>query len=512
MEKFGLGENYAKSPDASEWRMRLAGQYTSMSPTAPGRRNMLYDDHRTHDGLTEYDETYESKLIGANPNTKDGSYISTSDEVMSQYATANTDKRGEAGYIVRLPKHERVPGESMSEHLLKNDFEMIDLQKIGDGQTRGTGAMFEDPYRLQTGRSLQRDMLKEGIIKPQYVDNPDILVMPGQMFKHIPYKTLEEDIDYINNNLKKLGITFQLSKSKNGGIYMPKNLIKLNEDINSLNIIKNTLTPETGFSTEKYDYVTRRIMRDAEDWQNWNIGMVWDDHPIDNMDPMQRDALIEEMNALQDESYARYVFGDEAIDNTGGRRTYKYPFPGNLIKDLRTRGIITQKQENAMRKAYLHNGDPLKYINIKKIADDFVTKYLQSVKKNAHKKRKVDPKSLKPTVQQMIDFMRSKGVKPRYEIEGYGDNKVYVIDANKSNKTKNAGDIKRTYGYVLGDKGEKVFDIAEKVNTKKIYNPNHVGKDNGSYSKLKVSRKTLRTIGAITTAGSTTLKPRRKEE
>jgi ribosomal protein L22 len=65
---------------------------------------------------------------------------------------------------------------------------------------------------------------------------------------------------------------------------------------------------------------------------------------------------------------------------------------------MKKRGFITAKQQAAMKKAYYHNGDPLKYVNIKKIADNLVTKYLQSIKANAHKKMKVDPKSLKPTV------------------------------------------------------------------------------------------------------------------
>jgi hypothetical protein len=53
----------------------------------------------------------------------------------------------------------------------------------------------------------------------------------------------------------------------------------------------------------------------------------------------------------------------------------------------------------------------------------------------------------------MAEFVRSKGILPRYEIEGYGRNKVYTIEANEKNKTKNAGDVERTYGYILGDKG-----------------------------------------------------------
>lgn len=108
---------------------------------------MLYADTRKN-GLTEYKQNEISKDIGANPETTDGLYVSTSDKVADQYATANTDNRDGAAYIVQFPKTPRVPGESMSEHLLKNDFEMISADAIHDGQNRGFGAMYEDPYRL----------------------------------------------------------------------------------------------------------------------------------------------------------------------------------------------------------------------------------------------------------------------------------------------------------------------------------------------------------------------------
>ena len=53
----------------------------------------------------------------------------------------------------------------------------------------------------------------------------------------------------------------------------------------------------------------------------------------------------------------------------------------------------------AIQKAFKHGGDASKYVDFKRITDKLVTDYLQSVKKNAHKKMKVDPHSLKPTVE-----------------------------------------------------------------------------------------------------------------
>jgi hypothetical protein len=52
MDDYGIGENYAKSEDASEWRMRSAAQTVPRSPTGHGRRSHLYTDRTGSDGLT----------------------------------------------------------------------------------------------------------------------------------------------------------------------------------------------------------------------------------------------------------------------------------------------------------------------------------------------------------------------------------------------------------------------------------------------------------------------------
>jgi hypothetical protein len=40
---------------------------------------------------------------------------------------------------------------------------------------------------------------------------------------------------------------------------------------------------------------------------------------------------------------------------------------------LKRRGYVTQKQIDAAKKAFYHNGDPLKYLNLKNIANKFLT-------------------------------------------------------------------------------------------------------------------------------------------
>jgi len=87
MKNFGLSREEAMSPEAAKLRMEVAGTRVPLSPTGPGRRNMLFNDH-TENGKTEYDRTYNSKLLGISPDTKDALYVSTSDDVLSNYASS----------------------------------------------------------------------------------------------------------------------------------------------------------------------------------------------------------------------------------------------------------------------------------------------------------------------------------------------------------------------------------------------------------------------------------------
>lgn len=514
MDDYGIGLEYASSDDATEWRLRSAAQTVPRTPTGHGRRSHLYGDFKDEHGLVQYERTPHSKMIGADPDKKDALYVSTSDDVANNYSTANTDNRSGAAYVVELPKIERVPGESMSEHLLKNDFEMIDLNQL-EGARRGTGSMYEDPYRLQTGRSLQSDMIKEGAVKPKYVDNPNIVVKPGdEIFnghRRIGYDQLVHAMEETNKVLDNLGISFQLNQARDNSIYMPRQLLDLRNELNVLNDIRYWLTPLKGFDILQFDSNTQQqIWASREYMESDPFDLFNSSTFLDKMPEDQRNSLLDNIEALQDENYMRYVLGDDYIDNPP-KKKYPGSFPSSLLASLRRRGMVTQKQIDAAKKAFFHNGDPLKYLNLKSIADKRLTSYLQSIKKNIHKKRKIDPTSLRGTPEQMAEFVRSKGVLPRYEIEGYGRNKVYTIDANEKNKTKNAGDVKRTYGYILGDKGEKILDIREKVDTKKSFYSTGAGKDDGSYSKRKISRKTLRALAPII-AGSSTLKPRQKDE
>jgi hypothetical protein len=121
-----------------------------LDPTGSGRSE-LFSVHEKN-GLPVHHKTGWSIRIGANPKTKDGLYVSTSDDIGNNYATSTDNRYGTVG-VVGFPIRPRVPGESMSEYLLKNDYDIVNLSQL-DGHRTGSGYIYEDPYRLQTGRSL----------------------------------------------------------------------------------------------------------------------------------------------------------------------------------------------------------------------------------------------------------------------------------------------------------------------------------------------------------------------
>jgi hypothetical protein len=96
----------------------------------------------------------------------------------------------------------------------------------------------------------------------------------------------------------------------------------------------------------------------------------------------------------------------------------------------------------------------------------------------------------------MAKFVREQGILPRYEIEGYGDDILYAIEAPEKNKTINnpLNNIERIYGYVLGNKGEHVLDLNEDIGYTHRVAGSRGGRDSGSRSSKKITRKTFRNL------------------
>lgn len=89
----------------------------------------------------------------------DALYLSTNKGILDSYGGNKDYERA----IVRIPQNETSKtAPSLSERLLAGDFDMYDSEAVYRHRSpEGTYTMFEEPYRLQTGRSLQTDMINE---------------------------------------------------------------------------------------------------------------------------------------------------------------------------------------------------------------------------------------------------------------------------------------------------------------------------------------------------------------
>lgn len=494
---YGITREQALSPQFAKARTQLGITNVPLTPTGYGRRSHLFGDYTDKNGLAQYTGTSYSKMLGVDKNKQDALYISNSDDVASNYASS--DRYGEAD-VVALPREERRPGESMSEYLLRNDYEMIDLDRL-EGQRYGSGAIYEDPYRLQTGRSLMSDMKKEGRIRPPVKRNYNNIIFPiddiikgFQKNSWESYSNLSNLMDEANATLQQNGIGFRFNRTPNNGIVSPTSTFNAANAIQEINSLQRALS---------HKQLAYKYSRDENAYR-----MHADRNADDFYSPMfngESDFTLSTDNIFPpDDLFVDAFQGDTHVHNAVKRQKINtLPFPNvkqdiqhiaNLI-GIRPNELVTGKQHEAIFKAFLNpSSDPNKYFPTKYILNKIIDHYTKGLKGRHFSSYTVDWKNAKPTPQQMADFMREKGVVPRYEIEGYGDNNVFLIQGDTKNKTKNKGNIRGAYGYVVGKKGEKRLEIKRPIKTKEdVFTGFGNKKDQGKYNKeLKITRKTLR--------------------
>lgn len=524
VDQYGMPKFLAESPESEQLRTHLTLTNVPLDPTGSGR-SYLFDveyprsSHYFGPGLPMHERTYYSKMIGANPNTTDGLYISTSDDVGNNYASSTNNRFGDIG-LVTLPPHQRVAGESMSEHLLKNDFELVNLGSLqGRSGKEGLASTFEGPYRLQTGRSLQKDLREAGIIKPPFKRDYNSIMFPGDVDSRTgnSYDGILQRMQQVNDDLQKLGIKFQLTTSNNGAITNPKAVQELSINIGHIDQIAHQFElgdlPPRSWRDPRLGYSAGYPPAWAEtpDWFEIAApGTRYDLNLPEGFEP--KDMPGELLQQLAEEEQLNPISNahPEVQIAKSARHRDMMHWPQLELLELKADGFITQKQYDAAKKAYKFGGDPTKYVNPQKIAQKMLDKYFSKMKGRKFKAYTPDYKNVNVDPAKVAEFLREHGVVPRYEIEGYGDNTVYSIEAPHKNMLKNAKgrDLTRIYGYVLGKKGEKVLDLTESLG----YDfSKSSARDVGKYSKRKVSRKTLRNL-LIPIIGGSALNSKRNEK
>lgn len=481
-QEYDMPRFLAESNEAEQLRTHVSLTNVPLDPTGSGRSS-LFAVHEKN-GLPVHHKTPQSTMIGANPKTKDGLYVSTSDDIGNNYATSTDDRYGTVG-VVGFPIRPRVPGESMSEYLLKNDYDIVNLEQL-DGHRTGSGHIYEDPYRLQTGRSLQSDMKKAGLVKPAFKRNYNSIIFPEDVDPRtgLNYKSVLSKMNEANEILKNFGIKFQFSIGSHGGIIKPGKLTDVAYNISGIDkLVKQLDNPPMPFPPV-YHPASPFISQDVMETLGGN-------DPTMPYELLQQIAEEEEYNIENGISPNQ---GSGIFKRPKGKRNME-TWPSAEMQLLERSGIITKKQYEATKKAFKYwSPNPSKYINPEKIIQSYIDNYINSVKGKHFKAYTPDYKNFKIDPKEMAKFVREQGVLPRYEIEGYGDDILYAIEGPEKNKTINQPLETRIYGYVLGDKGEHVLDLNEDLGYTHRVAGSRGSRDSGARSSKKITRKTFRNL------------------
>ena len=185
------------------------------NPTGSGRRGLFEVNINADTQLPYHDHPNRlARYLHVSPTKQDALYVSASNDIGQTYGSVERSRSAE-GMIGKttLPFQKMRLNEPLPEFYERINFQLYDGNKIIDGKTpMSTYQLLEEPYRLQTGRSLIADMQKayEQNVGPivEKIKNPKL--KPLSVIPH-------EHILEINTLLEKMGnkpINFQHKSGK----------------------------------------------------------------------------------------------------------------------------------------------------------------------------------------------------------------------------------------------------------------------------------------------------------
>ena len=147
----------------------------------------------------------------------------------------------------------------------------------------------------------------------------------------------------------------------------------------------------------------------------------------------------------------------------------------------------------------MHSSNP-KYLDVKRILSDGKKQYFENYKKY-YKNMRMQMKQ--PTEQEMLEYMRKKGVRPRFEYQTFNNFRTFTPNDHNGDAVKKLTTINKPMGEaqigLIGKKGEKKLTIKKPISQEEIFenvkkeSRNRPYKDYGPRIKsVKLSRKTLR--------------------
>lgn len=347
-------------------------------------------------------EEFSNPKNGASDKVNDGLYISSSKNIADNFsAPRRFDPDDSAIFTLQIPtSHRDEP--NLIKRLALSDFDVYNNNSQYGGGSIGVKNMYYDPFRLQTGKSL------DSVLKQK---------------------------------AKEIGIP----------------LVQRNEEIFDFD-----LNPELGYFTEgHYNQVKPLIDADnilKDKGINFRIlsDKFYNDKGLSVQNYKSRKALAEDIdyvNKLVDDLH--YV--DPFTKKTVRLESYNDPrFIGILNQFITSKDNSIRKFGFMIRDAVLKK-DFDKYeqlISSKKMFDSIINEKLKTLKttykvSDQIKRFKKDPAVLK-------QIMDEYGAIPRYQMDGFGEHDLFLNNGKTSAKSKIASE-----GYLLGKRGEKVVDVED---------------------------------------------------
>lgn len=356
----------------------------------------------TNGGRVGLYEEYMIPKNGANSKINDGLYISSSKHIADNFsAPRRSDPDDSAIFTLQIPTGHRDES-NLIKRLALSDFDVYNNGDIRKGGSIGVKNMYYDPFRLQTGKSLDsvlKQKAQEAGIPLVEKDEPDFAfdINPELgFFDKDHYKQIKPLIE-ADKLLKEKGINFKILSDKfynDNGLKVQKYHKRYNlaEDINYINALGSDDNIEAHFKSVRE-----------------HLGTIGDP----------------EISEL---------LGKFLTSKDNSIRKFGYAIKGAISKnDLdKYRQLITSR----------------------KMFDSMISEKLGSLKSTYSQSREFRRFSKNPTVLKQI--MDEYGAIPRYQMDGFGEHDLFLNNGKKSAKSKIASE-----GYLLGKRGQKVIDVED---------------------------------------------------
>ena len=387
-----------------------------------------------------------SKRLKISPDAQDAAYVSASPSVLREYSSSWQNPRPGMAARVTMPNEPIQPGESLADFYERSNFQLY-AGHTGTGHQGGVNGdiasssqpmsnfqLFEEPYRLQTGRSLKSDMAKE---------------YSGKVAKKHNNSTVITGESYVDR--------MKLQRDK---------LIELG---NKFGVDFSRIHPEVDLGDGK-------------------IGI------IGNIDKSKK---LDTILSIYEHDNGTGL----GLNNPNAELLNKLGFISN--KTLTTFKVLNKEAFRAINNARgLPGGtDMSKYRAAedaaKKRLSNFVTKYILN-KNTLYRAKNQYLKDVRPNYKathdfvdymnnpdNIVKFMREKGVAPLYEMPSFGKSEVFSTNFQGwgwGPKTRNfSPSTNASQGVIIGNRGERVLDVQPFTDEQlqQLYSP--LGQNYGRY-------------------------------